>query len=48
MIAGHMVQGMRVTNLVFTSQRLDRTWATGVGGCLEGGAWPLRPVLTLL
>lgn len=29
LIAGHMVQGRRVTNLVFTSQRLDRTWATG-------------------
>lgn len=27
--AAHAVQGECVTNLVFTSQRLDRTWAVG-------------------
>lgn len=46
LMAGHMVQGMRMTNLVFTSQRLDCTWATS--GIWGEAAWTLYPVLVLL
>lgn len=42
-MAGHVVQGVRVTDLVFTSQRLDHTWAAMGGFVWE--AWTLQPTL---